>query len=320
MRLAVLLLGACGFSAQLEPAASDACVSGTWWNTQYAHRFPVDTTGAPAGYTARIDATAVLALSSASGEDLRVVVDHATELARAIDGTAVEARVPATGSLWLYVGNAMSSAAPADPDAIYAWSESFSTLAVNSDGAPRFAPQTPADWRVVDDNGNRIYRVGGSGRHPAPIAGLSATDVEIRARIRIGPTPGQNHNGLMVRASNPVPPMLDGFVGQLLEDSEYSRIAEYIDGISPPTERGTHSRPVDRNAWYAMRMRAIGTTLELYVDGALEVSTTMGTNNGMLAGLFAHDPDVDYDDVRVRRITSPEPAFALGAREDAPCR
>ena len=318
----MLLLGACGFSARLEPGAdadAAACIEGAWWNAQYKHRFPIDTSGAPASYTARIDATAVLALSMASGDDVRVVVDHASELDRTLDGNAVETRVPASGSLWLYVGNPAASTPPANPNAIYTWSETFSTLAVNSDGTPRFTPQTPASWRVVDDGGNRIYRVVGSGRHPAPITGMTATNIEVRARIRVGPTAGQNHNGLLVRASNVVPATLDGFVGQLLEDSEYSRIAEYIDGASPPTERGTRARAVARNTWYAMRMRAIGTTLELYVDGVLDVSTTMGTNNGMLAGLFAHDPDVDYDDVHVRRLVSPEPSFAVGAREDAPC-
>jgi hypothetical protein len=68
-----------------------------------------------------------------------------------------------------------------------------------------------------------------------------------------------------------------------------------------------------------MRLRAIGATLELYVDGNLDVMTTMGTNNGMAAGLFAFDADVDYDYVRVRRLVSPEPAFAIGSREDIPC-
>jgi hypothetical protein len=318
----VLLLGCdlsrtLGGAATTEPdgdATPDGCeTSSTWWNSQWAQRFAI--TGAPAGYTARVE---IPAGSLANTDDVRIVVDDTTELDRAIDGAFVEFRAPPSGQVALYIGNASAGMPPANPAAIYSWFEAFDAMAVNSNGAPKFTPQTTA-WRVVDDNGNRIYRVAGGGRHPAPIASVASGDVEIRARMRIGAGGGSNHNGLLVRAANIVPDNIDGYVGQLLENNDYSRIAEYQNGASFPPELGTHTRPVARATWYALRMKALGNRLELYVDGTLEVASTMGAANGTTFGLYAFDADVDYDDVRVRLLVNPEPAIALGAREDVPC-
>lgn len=314
------LVGACGFS--VRTGELDACTTTRpWWDARWAHRFAIDTAGAPASYPARFDASAALALSAVGGDDVRVIVDTASgarELDRVLDGSFVETRLPTAGTLWLYTTNPAAGLPPADPEAVYTWSESFETLALGDNGSARFDAQPTTDWRVVDDGGNRIYRVTGASRHPAPIVGLALADAEVRARLRVGPGGGQNHNGLLARASNTVPTTLDGYVGQMLEDVNYVRIAEYIDGISPPVERARFDRAVDRTTWYAMRMWVAGGVIELHIDGVLAARTALATSNGSLLGLFAHDTDVDYDDVRVRAIVDPEPAIALGALEDVP--
>ena len=317
----LVLVTACQFSPPSAPPDDEVPIDcSRWWDASWADRFAIDAAGAPADYTLRLDISGALA-SSQLADDLRVIVDDAgtlRELDRVLDGSMLELRVPASGALWLYAGNAAATAAPADPSAVYAWSESFDTLAIDSDGAPRFEPVPAPEWHVVDDGGNHIYRALGAGRHPAPIPGLAFANAEIRARVRVGPGGTQNHNGLLGRAASTVPEMLDGYVGQILEDVDGTRIAEYADGISPPAELVRITRPVERATWYQLRMWFAGSVIELYVDGALEARTTTAANNGDRIGLYAHDTDVEFDDVRIRAISDPEPAAGLGPRETCP--
>jgi hypothetical protein len=319
----LVLVTACQFSPSAPPPDDEVpieCGAAAWWDAGWAHRFAIHPASAPADYTLRLDVSSALA-SSQLADDLRVIVDDAgtlRELDRVIDGSMLELRVPASGALWLYTGNAAAMAAPADPAAVYAWSESFDTLAIDSDGSPRFEPVPAPEWRVVDDGGNRVYRAAGNSRHPSPIPGLALANGEIRARVRVGPGGTQNHNGLLVRASSTVPAILDGYVGQILEDVDGTRIAEYTDGISPPAELVRITRPVERATWYQLRMWFAGSVIEVHVDGVLEARTTTAANNGELIGLYAHDTDVDFDDVRVRAISDPEPAATLGPRESCP--
>jgi hypothetical protein len=320
----LVLVTACQFSppAALTPDVEVPVVCGgePWWDARWGHRFAIDPAGAPADYTLRLDVSGAL-VSSQLADDLRVIVEDAgtmRELDRVLDGSMLELRVPASGALWLYAGNAAATAPPADPAAVYAWSESFDTLAIDGDGSPRFEPVPAPEWRVVDDGGNHIYRALGVGRHPAPIAGLALASGEIRARVRVGPGGTQNHNGVLVRASSTVPAVLDGYVGQILEDVDGTRIAEYTDGISPPAELDRIARPVDRATWYQLRLWFAGPVIEVHVDGVLEARITNALANGERIGLFAHDTDVDFDDVRVRAIVDPEPVATLGPRESCP--
>jgi hypothetical protein len=305
------LVAACGFEhGSLGDDGGGTC-STTWWNTSYAHRFRLDTQ-APAGYTLQIDATAILAQSfTSSRDDVRVVLDDSTELDRLITGSLLELKMPAQGTVSIYTGNAAGSPAPSDPSRVYLFAESFEGAAP----ADRFEALPTNEWTIVDDLGNHIFHAQGVSRHPAAIAGMSLTDGEIRARMRWGTGGGQQHNGLAARGSNMVPATMDGFVGQLQGDVNRRRIAEYSDGISPPAELVAEDFTVERGRWYELRLRFVGDNLALALDGMPVLAATKTGSDGNHVGLYAHDCDVDYDDVRVRLYQEPEPSYTLGADE-----
>jgi hypothetical protein len=51
------------------------------------------------------------------------------------------------------------------------------------------------------------------------------------------------------------------------------------------------------------------------VDGTHILTATATGSDGNHVGLYAHDTDVDYDDIRVRMLTLPEPTVTIGADE-----
>lgn len=316
------LLAGCSFTPGVLADAgvtSDADADGAVcpapaWALPYAHRFPIATT-APAGYTLTLDATDAVSYGLASGHDVRVFADE-TELDRVLTTPMVELKVPAAGALWLYVGYPAAGVPPRDAANVFLAAESFDELPIGDRASVRFDPQPEAEWSVVDDGGNHVYRAAGAGRHPAAIRSLSLTSGDIRARLRINTGGGQQHDGLAARGNSMIPASMDGFVGQLLGDSAYHRIAEYTDGASPPVELSGGAKTITRDTWYAMRLRYVGDDLELYVDGTLALSATKAGADGQLVGLFAHDCTADFDDVTVRMAASPEPTVQLGARED----
>lgn len=306
---------ACSFQHGALPGTDAASCTSPWWNGAYAHRYRVDTT-APAGYTLQIDATAALATSfTSTRNDVRVVVDHATELDRILTGSMLEVKVPPTGQLWIYTGTISPTSPPADPANVYLFAESFETFPAGDNVTARFDAQPPTEWSVVVDGGNHIYHAQGTYRHPAAIQGMTLADGEIRARVRWGPAGGQQHNGLAARGSSMDIATMDGFVGQLQADVQHTRLAEYTDGISPPAELLVQNFTVERARWYAMRLRFVGDALELNIDGSTTLATTKSGSNGQLVGIYAHDTDVDYDDIIVRPLMQPEPTVTLGPDE-----
>jgi hypothetical protein len=144
---------------------------------------------------------------------------------------------------------------------------------------------------------------------------MSLHDGEISGRMRWGTGGTQQHNGLAARGSNMVVATMDGFVGQLQGDVNRTRIAEYSDGISPPAELTSQAFTVDRGRWYDLRLRFLGDDLALAADGVPTLATTKTGSDGNLVGIYAHDCDVDYDDVRVRMYQEPEPMSTLGPDE-----
>ncbi|HUS30073.1 MAG TPA: hypothetical protein VMZ53_16315 [Kofleriaceae bacterium] len=314
----VLLVGcgACSFEhGRLSGGDGDAQCTKPWWDASYAHRFRVDTQ-APAGYTLQIDATAVLAQSfTSSRDDVRVVVDDTIDIDRLITGSTLELMMPAEGTVSIYTGNIAPPSPLADPSRVYRFAESFESFAVGDNVAARFDALPPSEWRVADDLGNHIFHAQGAARHPAAIVGMSMTDGEIRARMRWGLGGTQQHNGLAARGSNMLPATMDGFVGQLQGDSNRTRIAEYSDGFSPPAELTSQGFTVERGRWYELRLRFLGDDLALVIDGTPTLATTKTGADGTHVGLYAHDCDVDYDDVRVRMYQQPEPAYTLGPDE-----
>jgi hypothetical protein len=316
------LLAGCGFTPGVVGDAgathdgdghASACAAPAW-SLPYAHRYPITTT-APAGYTLTLDVTEPLTRALPSGDDLRVLADD-TELDRVLAASDLDFKVTAASALWLYVGDPAAGAPLRDPANVYLAAESFDELPLGDHASARFDPQPDTEWNVVDDGGNRVYRAAGAGRHPAAVRNLTMANGDIRARMRINTGGGQQHDGLAARGNSMIPATMDGFVGQLMGDSAYHRLAEYTDGASPPVELTGGAYTVTRDIWYAVRLRYVGDDLELDVDGALALSATKTGADGELVGLFAHDCTADFDDVTVRMAASPEPTVQLGTRED----
>jgi hypothetical protein len=321
-RTLVALLAACGFTHGRTPTdavtttdgdAPPACTTTpAWWNDAFSTRYPINTSGAPEGFTLRLDAASVLA----TDPNVRVVVHGATtqELDRLVEGNLVSFKVPPSGTLWLYAGSG-SGVAPANPRNVYLFAEDFDDIAAGGNADGPFIPLPANEWSVFDDGGNHIYRTVAAGRHPAQIRNLLIDDSDITARMRFGPGGAQNHSGLASRGNSMVPATMDGFVGQLMANINRARIAEYTDGGASPPELAGMNRAVPRATWFDIRMVTIGTNVSLYVDGTMQVSTTKTGSDGRAIGIFAVDNDVDFDNVRVRMALNPEPAGSLGPAE-----
>ena len=280
-----------------------------WWDSAFVARFPLSVS-APASYTLTVDASAALA----AGSDVRVVVHDttATELDRVLDGSNVTFKVPASGSVWLYAGPGPTRA-KANPANVYLFAEDFEGIALGNNGGGPFIPQPPNEWSVADDSGNHVFHAAGLARHPAAVRNLMPTDVELQARVRIGTGGVQDHIGLAARGNSMDPNTMDGFVGQIQLDVQHRRIAEYVNGVSPPNELAVANGTVSRGVWYALRFRLVGSMLQFFVDGQLIVSATAGAADGTFLGLFAYDCDVDFDDVKIRAAMTPEPVATVGA-------
>lgn len=280
-----------------------------WWDSAFVARFPLSVS-APANYTLTVDASTALG----AGSDVRVVVHDttATELDRILDGSNVTFKVPASGSVWLYVGPGPSRA-KANPANVYLFAEDFEGIAAGSNADGPFIPQPPNEWTVADDSGNHVFHAAGIARLPAAVRGVMPTDVELQARVRIGPGGGPNHIGLAARGNSMDPNTMDGFVGQIQLDIQHLRIGEYVNGLSPPNELAGVNGTVSRGVWYTLRFRLVGSSLQFFVDGQLVANATAGAADGTFLGLFAYDCDVDFDDVKIRAATTPEPVATVGA-------
>jgi hypothetical protein len=260
----------------------------------------------------RIDASEALA----AGPDVRVVVHDGTttrEIDRLLESPALTFKVPGAGSVWLYAGPGAGTA-PTNLGNIYLFAESFDAIASGNGDGP-FIPQPPNEWSIKDDGGNHVLHAAGISRHAAAIRGVMPTDAEITARLRIGAGGGQNHVGIAARGNSMATDTMDGFVGQLQLDVSRWRIAEYIDGGSPPVDLAGINRAVSRGTWYTLRMRVVGDAITFFVDDQMITSAVKSGSDGTFIGLFAHNCDVDFDDVRVRMAASPEPTATLGAQQ-----
>ena len=283
-----------------------------WWNAAYPTRFSVDTGTAPAGYTLTVAAGPALS----AGADVRVIVHDTTttELDRLIAGTSVTFKVPAAGTVWLYAGPTTSTP-PANPANVYVFAENFDALAAGTNADGPFIPLPAIEWIIIDDAGNHIFRTGMGGRHSAAIRDLTITDSEIETRMRFGPGGTQNHAGVAARGNSMATTTFDGFVGQLMQNINRTRIAEYTNGASPPLELAGNPHAVPRATWFTVRMRMIGSAVQLFVDDVQVATVAQTSSDGQLIGLLAVDCDVDYDDVRVRMAMTPEPVATLGAEQ-----
>lgn len=143
--------GSTGDADAAVDAVADASDSGGgpagWWNLAYTHRRPIDvsagTNGTPAGYSHAVtfDHFDLVQAGQAqvSGDDVRIVRDDGTELARVLDsGSAWNTVVTkvwfeagdaqaagATNRYWLYWGNQAASGPPATPARVFEFADDF---------------------------------------------------------------------------------------------------------------------------------------------------------------------------------------------------
>jgi len=301
-----LVLAGCQFTPGSVPTTGPC-------ETPATVRFPIDAGGAPPGFTITVDVTDALAL----GTELRVFDDADGERDRIIEGSLLDVRMPASGGLHLEAGDGASPPL-ADPANVYLFAEAFDSVPIGDKLVTRFDARPATDWSVIADAtapGNQVFHAAGAARHPCAFLGMTLADADIRARIRVGPGGTQQHNGLAARGNNMIEATMDGFVGQLMGDVNRRRIAEYTDGVSPPAELIGLDVGVTRMQWYSLRLRYVGDAIDFFVDGALTLAAIKPGSDGQMLGLYAHDTDIDYDDLTVRMAIAPEPVATLGPRE-----
>ena len=321
MRVAAawLVVAACSFDhgALPQPDASCRRSASPWWNAKYPFRYRIDTGGAPPGYTIAVDDAPLRGYFGGEGlVTAWVVVDHTTEIDRVFENGKMFVKVPAEGELWVYAGPLDFELPLEDVRQVFQFADNF------GDELPldRFDLQPPQDWSMVTypwgvGGTEHALRVTGAGRHPGAIKNLAVTDGEISASVRFLDGTGQQHNGLAARGNSMQPSTMDGFVGQMQADIQHARIAEYTNGISPPAELSVMNRAIERGRWYQLALRFVGDKLTLSIDDRVALTTTKSGADGNLLGIFAHDCDVEFDNVRVRPATDLEPVATLGPEE-----
>ena len=145
---------------------------------------------------------------------------------------------------------------------------------------------------------------------------MTIADGELRARMRVAAGGGQQHDGLAARGNSMAAATMDGFVAQLQSDIMRVRIGEYTNGTGVTDWAFVDNHAIARATWYTLRLRFVGDTLEFAIDDEPALTAIRPGSDGMLVGLYGYEPDVDFDDVRLRAVIAPEPTTQLGADEE----
>jgi hypothetical protein len=323
-------------TTQPDTTQPDACTLADppWWNGSYASRFPLNVGAAPADYTIEIalsgaDASSVYSAAAlASGDDLRIVHHDGSpaeidrEILQFTSGSVVVRFMiqepggwgGGSGTYYLYVGNSSPAAPLADLHNVYIFFDDFQSTTPGQ--APSGWRLDPAgDWDVVDEGGDHVLQCIGSGRHIAEIVGFTEEDIGIGVSMRLDAANGSNNNGIFFRGtqSNPTSSLYLWYA-QLREANDQAQIGEYnVD----KAQSWSTTLTVSTGNWYDIEARVVGSSMDMWVDGVSRVSNPIG-ESGPQSGLFAYNPELVYDDVKVRLLSDPEPGVTLGAIEQ-PC-
>lgn len=323
-----------------EPTITASWEHVPWWDADWDYRQQLTVTNQSAsnsllsGYTVQssFDTAALIAAGKLRSDcaDLRLVYfDGAANqpLDRLVEDCntdhtrvryALQSPLAANGqdtSTFLYYGNALAGAPPADPASVFAFYDDFQ----DGDAAGWIAAK--GTWGVVEESGNYLYRYTGGGPAWAisyvPQANLS--DLEYTARVRAAAN--TNWIGLAFRIVDPNN-FLTFYQSRDVNQFKYARVIN--DDHNPPLlPYPAYTMAAD--TWYNLRVQALGSTVRarLWPVGAAEPTawniefsdSTFQSQSGIGATLYNHTTNADWDDFQARYLVADEPLVSAGLEE-----
>jgi hypothetical protein len=219
---------------------------------------------------------------------------------------------------WIYYGNPAAGKPRVNKNEVYLFWDDFEAYSINADAQPTWsAGSTNVRCRVVEDNGNKVYRLTHNGR--ANTEGAQVVDISLSSGVYEGKmkiiNADQNHNGLAFRAVN-----LDNeanihtYIVQLRRNEGESSIVEFNAG-NWVGKVNTASYPISLNQWYTLKVVYTENTFNFYVDGNLILSGQDSTINSGGIGVAAYGGDVYFDEIKARYYFSPEPNLTVGVEQ-----
>jgi len=164
------------------------------------------------------------------------------------------------------------------------------------------------DWTVVDDGGgNFVYEM----LQPDPpqeqrtMAGdLSWVNYSVEARVKITNPNGTNRAYVCGRLQD----FNNYYAASLYMNSSGGKLElrkKYQSSTQP--NLADKAYPLSTDVWYTVKLEFIGSTINMYVDGVLELTAEDTDLVTGAIGLDAYRTSVQYDDVVVMKLKGPEP-------------
>jgi hypothetical protein len=160
------------------------------------------------------------------------------------------------------------------------------------------SPNTPGDWAIVCDGGY-VYRQStlAPQLHVAAASGASWTDQIVQARVKVlsfGGGGASDAVGVYARFKD----LSNHYYVALRNDGRIA-IRMTVGGAGTTLPGTAISAGIVSGTWYTIKLSAVGSTLQAYVDGVLKATATDTSiaDGGVAVG--ATNCTAEFDDVRV---------------------
>ena len=161
---------------------------------------------------------------------------------------------------------------------------------------------TSGTWSVVQDGGSYVYYQSSTSEGRTSAGNQSWTDYSIQADVKVDNFNGTNRAyvaGRYVDGNNFYAASLYNNSGGTLE------IRKKVGGSSTTLVSKTYA--LTAGTWYTVKLEMIGSTLNMYVNGALQLTATDTSLTAGAVGLDAYKTVTKYDNVIVSDTTTPTP-------------
>lgn len=296
---------------------------GAWWDAAWPVRMPLTITNAStteslaAGY--QVGFAFTLAPNCTSRDDVRIVLNHTTELDRVIDDggpwfwfklqTAIAPGASSTGEYFIYCGNAAPSNAPSAAKMVFDFFDGFNAASIDT------AVWTVGSGATITNNklvvGNAMGTDHGLITKTATFTARHAVDFEATTSS----TNGNYFWAGFENTTNNAPPWLIWWTNQA------TIIAPAYKATNNSTDwRGT-SKTLDTQP-HIYSIENLDTHAIFRVDNAAYQTYTYDANPPAAFNIrlwnYNSTPTVTYDNVRVRQVIDPAPTVTVGAVENKP--
>jgi hypothetical protein len=167
---------------------------------------------------------------------------------------------------------------------------------------------TSGSWSVATD-GTPVYRVGANGGNVRSNTGNSAwTNYSVQARIK-----PLGFSSTSVRWASLFGRYRDtgNYYYVALQNDNVLRLRKFVSSSS--TTLAERAFTVSTNTWYTVRLDMNGSNLQVFVNGALQLSATDSAFPSGRIGVGGYGTSASFDDVVVNTIGQTQPDFSLSA-------